>query len=69
MKLSARNVLKGKVVAIKAGPVSTIVEIEVAKGVVLSSVITSPSAKSLKLKKGKEAYAIVKSSNIIIGVD
>lgn len=69
MKLSARNVLKGKVVAIKAGPVSTIVEIEVAKGVVLSSVITSPSAKSLKLKKGKEAYAIVKSSNVIIGVD
>ncbi|PAW77327.1 MAG: hypothetical protein B9S32_11280 [Verrucomicrobia bacterium Tous-C9LFEB] len=69
MKLSARNVLKGKVVSIKAGPISTIVEIEVAKGVVLSSVITSPSAKTLKLKKGKEAYAIVKSSNVIIGVD
>lgn len=69
MKLSARNVLKGKVVSIKAGPVSTIVQIEVAKGVVLSSVITSPSAKELKLKKGKEAYAIVKSSNVIIGVD
>jgi len=69
MKLSARNVLKGKIVNIKSGPVSTIVEIEVAKGVVLSSVITSPSAKSLKLKKGKEAYAIVKSSNVIVGVD
>ncbi len=69
MKLSARNVLKGKVISIKAGPVSTIVEIEVAKGVVLSSVITSPSAKNLKLKKGKEAYAIIKSSNIIVGVD
>jgi len=69
MKLSARNVLKGKIVSIKSGPVSTIVEIEVAKGVILSSVITSPSAKSLKLKKGKEAYAIVKSSNVIVGID
>lgn len=69
MKLSARNVLKGKVVSIKAGPVSTIVEIEVAKGVVISSVITSPSAKSLKLKKGGSAYAIIKSSNVIVGVD
>ncbi len=69
MKLSARNVLKGKVVGIKTGPVSTIVDIEVAKGVVISSVITSPSAKTLKLKKGGSAYAIIKSSSVIVGVD
>lgn len=69
MKLSARNVLKGKVVSIKPGPVSTLVVLEIAKGVQISSTITSPSAKELKLKKGKEAYAVVKSSNVIIGVD
>jgi molybdopterin-binding protein len=69
MKISARNVLKGKVVSIKAGPVSTLVVIEVAKGVQLTSTITSSSAKELKLKKGKPAYAVIKSSSVIVGVD
>lgn len=69
MKLSARNILKGKIISIKNGPVSSLVELEIAPGVRLTSSITSPSAKELKLKKGKEAYAVIKSSNIIIGVD
>ena len=69
MKLSARNIFKGKIVSIKNGPVSSLVELEIAPGVLITSSITSPSAKELKLKKGKEAYAVIKSSNIIIGVD
>ena len=69
MKLSARNVLKGTVKSIKKGPVSTLAVIEIAPGVEVVSVITSEGAGSLKLKKGQTAYAIIKASNVMIGVD
>lgn len=69
MKLSARNILKGKVVSVKAGPVSSLVVLEIAKGVQISSTITSSSLKELKLKKGQSAYAIIKSSSVILGID
>lgn len=69
MKLSARNVIKGVIKSIKKGPISTLVVIEIAPGVEMVSVITSDGAGSLKLKKGQPAYAIVKASNIMIGVD
>ncbi len=69
MKISARNVLKGKIVSIKGGPVTTLVVIEIAKGVQLSSTITSSSATELELKKGGPAYAVIKSSSVIVGVD
>ena len=58
MKLSARNVLEGKVVSIKEGPVSTEVTIELACGTQVVSSITSTSAKSLNLEVGKKAYAV-----------
>ena len=69
MKVSARNVLKGKVKSITVGPVSAQVAIEVAPKVVISSVITSEAAKELGLKKGKVAYAVIKASGVIVGVD
>lgn len=69
MKLSARNVIKGTVTRVKTGPLNTLVAIEVAPGLELTSVVTSESAKSLKLKKGRTAYAIVKASSVILGVD
>ena len=53
MKLSARNVLPGKIVSIKKGPISSLVVIEVAPGVKLTSTITADAAKELKLAKGK----------------
>jgi len=69
MKLSARNVLPGKVVSIKKGPISSLVVIEIAPGVKLTSSITADAAKDLKLAKGKTAFAIIKASSILIGSD
>jgi len=69
MKLSARNVLPGKVVSVKKGPISSLVVLEIAPGVKLTSVVTANAASELKLKKGAKAYAVVKSSSIILGVD
>ena len=68
MKISARNAIPGKVKKVKVGPVSAEVTIEVAKGIDIVSVISATSAKALKLKKGKSAWAIIKASNVMVGV-
>jgi len=67
-KLSTRNVMKGKVVKVVEGPVSTEVDIDVGSGNVITAVITLGSARSLGLKKGGEAYALFKASSVIVGV-
>ena len=69
MKLSARNQLKGKIVEVTEGAVNGTVKIDIGGGNVISSVITNASIKELGLAAGKEAYAIVKASNVMIGVD
>lgn len=69
MKISARNVLKGKIVSIVEGPVSTQVTLKIAPGVQIVSTITTESSKSLGLKQGGQAYGIVKASSVMIGVD
>ena len=69
MKLSARNILKGTVVQINKGAVNTEVIIELPGGEKLVSVITNTSVENLGLKVGKEADAIIKASNIMVGVD
>ncbi|MEM2900261.1 MAG: TOBE domain-containing protein [Thermoplasmata archaeon] len=69
MKLSARNVIKGKIKKITYGLVDAEVIVELHGKTKIVSVITKESAKRLGLKKGKDAYAIIKSSNVIIGVD
>ncbi len=69
MKISARNILKGKVKSIKVGVVNTEVIVEVAAGINIAAVITKESAENLKLAKGKAVYAIIKASNVMIGVD
>lgn len=69
MKVSARNVLKGKVKGIKVGVVNTEVVVEITKGINIAAVITKESAENLKLAKGKEVYAIIKASSVIIGID
>ena len=69
MKLSTRNAFAGTIKGIKRGPVSTEVTIQVAKGVDMVSVITSNSAKRLKLKKGQRAHAFIKADHVIVGVD
>jgi molybdopterin-binding protein len=69
MKISARNILSGKVKAIKKGPISSVITLELAPGVEIVSSITSESATGLKLKKGQKAYAIIKASSVLVGVD
>jgi molybdopterin-binding protein len=69
MKLSARNNLKGKIKSIEIGAVNVDVVVEVAPGIEISSVITKRSCENLGLEVGKEAYAVIKASNVMIGVD
>jgi len=69
MRLSARNVLKGKVVKLIKGAVNSEVTLELPGGIQIVSVITNQSAKNLGLKKNIEAYAVVKASNVMIAVD
>jgi molybdopterin-binding protein len=69
MKISARNALKGKITAIVAGAVNTEVTVEVAPGIEVISIITRASADSLNLTEGKEVYAVIKSSDVMIAVD
>jgi molybdopterin-binding protein len=69
MKISARNTLKGTVKKIVPGSVNTEVTLEIVPGIEIVSIITKSSAESLGLMEGKEAYAIIKSSEVMIGVD
>jgi molybdopterin-binding protein len=69
MKLSTRNAFVGTITRLVRGPVSTEVTIRITKGVEIVSVITTNSAKRLKLKKGQRAHAFIKSDHIIVGVD
>ena len=69
MKLSARNVLKGKVIKVTEGAINSLVILEIAPGVRLTSVVTGEAIRELDLAEGKEAYAIIKAPNVILGVD
>ena len=69
MKLSARNQLKGTVVEIQDGAVNGIVKIDLGSGNIISAVITMASIRELGLKVGGTAYAVVKASNVMVGVE
>src|SRR5450759_2072518 len=69
MKLSARNILKGKVTKIVKGAVNAEVTIQLPGGEQVVSIITNSSVVSLGLKKGKEAYAVIKASSVMVAVD
>jgi molybdopterin-binding protein len=68
MKLSARNQLKGKIVDVKKGATSAYVRIDIG-GQILTASITNESADELKLESGKTAYAIIKATSVMVGVD
>jgi molybdopterin-binding protein len=69
VRLSARNVLKGKVKSIKHGAVNSEIVLQLPSGLEIVSVITKASAENLGLKEGKEVYAIIKASNVMLGTD
>ncbi len=69
MKLSARNQLKGKIVEVKKGATTAHVRIDIGNGNVVTASITNESADELGLAAGKTAYAIIKASNVMVGVE
>lgn len=69
MEISARNVLKGTVKNVVMGVVTAEVTLEIAPGTLVTGVISKASAERLGLKEGKEAHAIVKSSDVMFAVE
>lgn len=69
MKLSARNQLKGTIISIQEGAVNGIVKIDIGGGNVISSTISMTSIKELELEVGKTAYAVIKATSVMVGVD
>ena len=69
MKISARNVLRGKVKSVTVGMVSAEVVVELSGGDEIVSVITKRSAEELELKEGKEVSVVIKATNVMIAQD
>ena len=67
MKLSARNIIKGKVIDIARGPATAKVKVDVGNGVVITSSITTEAADDLGLVVGDVVSAVIKSSDVMIG--
>ena len=67
-KLSARNQLKGKIVEVKKGTTTSHVRIDIGNGIVITSAITNEAVADLNLKAGDDAWAVIKASDVIIGV-
>ena len=69
MKLSARNVLQGRVVKVSRGPIHAQVKLDIGDGVVVNATITTEAMDALALAEGDTAYAVVKSSDVMIAKD
>ena len=69
MRISARNVIKGTIKEIIPGAVNSEIVIKTSGGEIIVSVITKESVESLGLIVGKEVYAVVKASNVMVAVD
>ena len=67
VKLSARNNLKGKVIAVEKGVITAKVKIEVKVPATITAVITKEAVEDLEIKVGDEVVAIVKSTEVIVG--
>lgn len=68
MRISARNVLKGKVVEVVKGATTAHVRLDVG-GTIVTASITNAAVDDLKLAVGQQAYAVVKASDVMIAVD
>ena len=69
MKLSARNVIKGKVQSVKLGATTAHVKIAIGKDVVVTASITNEAVRELRLRRGDTAYAVIKASDVMVGKD
>ena len=69
MKLSARNQFQGTIVSIEEGAVNGIVRIDIGGGNIVTSTISMGSIRELGLKVGGTAYAVIKATSVMVGVD
>lgn len=69
MKLSARNQLKGTIKEIETGAVNAVIKLDIGGGNIISATISMDAVKSLNLTVGKEAYAVIKSTSVMVGVE
>jgi molybdopterin-binding protein len=69
MKLSARNVLKGKITEVHKGATTTHVLIDIGGGSTVVSSITNEAADDMKLDKGQPAAAVIKASDVMVSID
>ena len=69
MRLSARNIIKGKILEVKRGATTAHVRIDVGGGTVITSSITNEAVDELGLKAGDSAYAVIKASDVMVARD
>jgi len=69
MRISARNTIEGTIKSVTKGPVNAEVILDIGNGVLITSVITAHAADNLGLETGKKAWAVIKSSEVMIAVE
>jgi molybdopterin-binding protein len=69
VKLSARNVLKGKIVEVRKGQTTAHVRIDIGGGNVVTASITNEAVDELKLATGQSASAVIKASDVMVAID
>jgi molybdopterin-binding protein len=69
MRISARNVIKGRIVEVVKGATTAHVRIDVGGGTVITASITNAAVEELRLAKGDAAYAVIKASDVMVGKD
>jgi molybdopterin-binding protein len=69
MKLSARNVLKGRVVNVLRGATTAHVKIDIGGGAIVTASITNEAVDELRLAVGDAAYAVIKASDVMVAKD
>jgi molybdopterin-binding protein len=69
MRISARNVIKGRIVEVVKGATTALVKLDVGGGTVITASITNEAAEELGLAKGDTAYAVIKASDVMVGKD
>jgi molybdopterin-binding protein len=69
MRVSARNIIRGRVLQVKRGATTAHVRIDIGRGNVITAAITNEAVRDLRLKKGDAAYAVIKASDVMVGKD
>jgi molybdopterin-binding protein len=69
MKISARNKIQGTITDITKGATTSHVRLDVGGGAIITASITNESVDEMKLEKGQKAVAVIKATDVMIGVD